>query len=68
VVKAAEYAKKNGNEIIALTGYDGGELMKLADYPVHVNINDMQKSEDVHMIIDHLIFQIIASKLGHKMC
>jgi len=68
VVKAVECAKKNGNKILALTGYDGGELMKLADHPIHVNINDMQKSEDVHMIIGHLIFQIIASKLGHKMC
>jgi len=67
VVKAAEYAKKNGNKIIALTGYDGGALMELADHPVHVNINDTQKVEDVHMILDHLMSQIIAERLGQKM-
>jgi len=68
VVKAVEYAKKSGNTVIALTGYDGGALMKLADHPIHVNINDMQKVEDVHMVLDHLMSQIIAERLGQKMC
>jgi len=33
-----------------------------------VNVNDMQKVEDVHMILDHLMSQVIASRLGQKMC
>ena len=68
VIKAAEYAKKNGNRVIALTGYDGGALLKLADHPIHVNVDDMQKAEDVHMILDHLMSQIIAARLGNRMC
>jgi D-sedoheptulose 7-phosphate isomerase len=68
VIKAVKYAKERGNKVIALTGYDGGSLMMLADHPIHVNVNDMQKVEDVHMILDHLMSQIIAEKLGHKMC
>lgn len=68
MIRAAEYAKKNGNKIISLTGYDGGALLKLSDHPIHVNVNDMQKVEDVHMILDHLMSQIIAGRLGHKMC
>jgi len=68
VIKAVEYAKKKGNKVIALTGYDGGKLLKLADHPIHVNINDMQKAEDMYIIIDHMMSQIIAAKLGKKMC
>ena len=68
VIKAVEYAKKNRNEVIALTGYDGGKLLGLADHPIHVNVDDMQKVEDVHMVLDHLMSQIIAAKLGRKMC
>ena len=68
VIKAVEYAKEKGNKIITLTGYDGGRLLKLADHPIHVNMNDMQKVEDVHMILDHLMSQVIAGSLGQKMC
>ena len=68
VIKAVEYAKKNGNKVIALTGYDGGKLLKFADYPIHVNINDMQNAEDTYIILDHMMSQIIAAKLGKKMC
>lgn len=68
VVRAVKYAKECGNSVITLTGYDGGKIMKLADHPVHANIKDMQKAEDTHMIILHLMCQIIAAKLGQKMC
>lgn len=68
VIKAVEYAKSNGNKIISLTGYDGGKLLELSDYPIHVNINDMQIAEDVHMILCHMISSTIAKKFGHPMC
>lgn len=68
VIKAVEYAKEQGNEIISLTGYDGGILLKLSDYPIHVNINDMQIAEDIHMIMCHMISSIIAKKFGCPMC
>ena len=68
VIKAVEYAKENGNKIITLTGYSGGKLLQLADYPIHANINDMQIAEDVHMIMCHLMASTIAKELGHPMC
>jgi D-sedoheptulose 7-phosphate isomerase len=68
VIKAVEYAKTQGNEIISLTGYKGGKLLGLSDHPIHVNIEDMQKVEDVHMMLDHMMSQIIAKKFGHLMC
>ena len=68
VIKAVEYAKEKGNEVISLTGYDGGQLLKISDYPIHININDMQIVEDVHMMICHLTASVIAKRLGHPMC
>ena len=68
VIKAVKYAKEKGNAIISLTGYDGGELLKLSDYPIHVNVNDMQVTEDIHMMLCHLMSSTIAKILGHPMC
>jgi D-sedoheptulose 7-phosphate isomerase len=59
VVKAIEYANKNGGISVSLTGYDGGKLMSLANYNVNIPIDDMQIAEDLHMILDHCMMQIL---------
>lgn len=68
VIKAAEYAKKVGAKVITFTGYSGGKLLELSDCPIHVPINDMQKTEDCHMIVGHMIVQILAKHFGHPLC
>lgn len=60
VVYAMEYANSIGGTTIAIVGYDGGKLKKKADYCIHVDINDMQISEDIHMILDHLMMYILS--------
>ena len=70
VVKAAEYAKKVGAKVIAMTGYSGGKIRAMADYFLHVPVNDMQITEDLHMGFDHMIMQIfwkhLAARNGKK--
>ena len=61
VVNALEYAKSIGGTTIAIVGYNGGKMKEIADYNIHVDINNMQISEDVHMIMDHLMMYV----LGH---
>lgn len=58
VIKAVKYTKKIGAEVIAVTGYSGGELAKLGDYQLHASVDDMQITEDIHMSFDHMIMQI----------
>ena len=58
VIKAVQYARTIGCKIIALTGYQGGRLKSLADYNLHVPVDDMQKVEDMHLMFDHLMMQI----------
>lgn len=59
VVNAFYYAKEHGGTTIAIVGYDGGKMKKMADYCIHVDINDMQISEDVHMFLDHLMMWVL---------
>jgi len=59
VVNAMEYAKNHGAVTIALVGYSGGKLKEMADYSVHVNIDDMQIAEDIHMVLDHLMMHTL---------
>ena len=59
VVKAMEWAKAQGAITIAFTGYDGGKLKQIAEYGVHVPIDDMQITEDLHMTLDHCMMKIL---------
>ena len=58
IVKAIDYAKEIGAKIIGVTGYSGGKLLKAADYHLHAPIDDMQITEDVHLIFNHMIMKI----------
>ncbi len=62
VVNAMEYAKEIGGKTIAVVGYSGGKMKEMADYNIHVNIDNMQISEDVHMIMDHLMMYVLSQK------
>lgn len=59
VIKAIEYANQNGGITIGFCGYSGGKLKEIAQHYIHVPINDMQISEDLHMIMTHLIMHVL---------
>lgn len=66
VINAVEYAKQLGNKVIGLTGYNGGKLKEMCDINLHVPINSMQITEDIHMIFDHMIMSIFYKYLCNK--
>lgn len=61
VIKAIEYANENDGITVGLTGYDGGQLKRIAKYNIHIPINDMQITEDLHMMIDHCMMKILST-------
>jgi D-sedoheptulose 7-phosphate isomerase len=63
VISAIQYANSVGAETIGLVGYDGGKLKKIAKHCIHVPANDMQKVEDIHMIMEHVMMSIIKGYL-----
>lgn len=62
IIRAVQYAKENNITTIGLCGYDGGRLKGLVDYPVWINRDDMQLSEDVHFIFGHIVMQTLCSR------
>ncbi|GKX67359.1 D-sedoheptulose-7-phosphate isomerase [Inconstantimicrobium mannanitabidum] len=63
VVQAIQYANDKGAATIALVGYNGGKLKKCAQNYIHVPIDDMQKVEDIHMVLDHMMMTILKEYL-----
>lgn len=63
VLNAAEYAKERGAKVVGITGYSGGKLKEMADYKMHVDENDMQIAEDLHMTFDHMMMKIFYNYL-----
>jgi len=64
VVRALEYCTENGIESFAILGYDGGRSKDLADHAIHVPVDDMQISEDLQLIIGHILMQWLYSIRG----
>ena len=62
LVKCARKAKTSSIKQAAIIGFSGGALKKLVDYPVHVEIDDMEISEDIQLSIFHYIKQKLINK------
>jgi D-sedoheptulose 7-phosphate isomerase len=54
VLRAIQYARENDGVTIGITGFDGGKIKDMVDLCLIVPVHNMQKTEDVHMLIDHL--------------
>jgi len=63
ILKAIEYANKNGGNTFGICGYDGGKLKTLAQKSMVIQSNDMQKVEDIHMIVIHCAMQYLCGYL-----
>jgi D-sedoheptulose 7-phosphate isomerase len=65
VIAAVKQAKEMGGKTIGLVGFDGGELLEMCDYVIHVKAKKGEYGpvEDIHMIIDHMVTSFLAFKL-----
>jgi D-sedoheptulose 7-phosphate isomerase len=46
-----------GVRCYAVLGYDGGKAKALADVPIHFAVDDMQISEDLQLVVGHMLMQ-----------
>lgn len=67
VVNALEYASQKGGIPVAIVGFDGGQMKKIAKHVIHVKSEKGEYGpvEDLHMILDHLISTCLAHKTLH---
>ena len=59
VLRAIDWANDNGGITVGLTGFAGGKLKDMAKHVMVVPIHYMQKIEDIHMLVDHLVTSLI---------
>ena len=57
IVNVITQAKKMNIKTFGILGFDGGKCLNLLDVPIHFDINDMQISEDLQLIICHMCMQ-----------
>lgn len=63
ILKAVHYARNRGTMVIGLTGFEGGALRDLSDINFHVATDKGEYGivEDIHMMLDHIIFSYFLS-------
>ncbi len=63
ILSAARLALKRGGQVVAITGFDGGELRRIATSGIHVPSakGEYGPVEDLHMIFDHLVCAYLIS-------
>ena len=66
IIKALEWSNKNEMKTFAILGFDGGIAKTIAQNVIHVPIDDMQISEDLQLIICHMIMQALSKYLLEK--
>ena len=64
IIKAVNHAKELETPVLGITGFDGGALKKLSDINFHVQTKKEEYGivEDVHMILNHIIYSYYISK------
>jgi len=59
IIKAFEVAKEMGMKTIALTGNDGGSLVKIADVSLIVPSSSTPRIQEVHILIGHILCELV---------
>lgn len=56
VLQGLELAREKGATTVGMGGFAGGKMKPLLDCPIVVPSDNMQRIEDAHVILSHLIF------------
>jgi len=62
IINAIKMAKKLNLSTFAILGFSGGKCKKIVDDYIHYQINDMQISEDMQMIVLNMCIQELMKK------
>jgi D-sedoheptulose 7-phosphate isomerase len=63
IIMAIQTAKIIGMKAFAILGYDGGRCLEIADDSIHIPMNDMQISEDMQLVVGHMIMQWLRQRM-----
>ena len=63
VLKAIAVAAERGAKTIGLSGYAGGKLARLVDYPIVAENDCIEQVEDIHLILEHMITTALRERM-----
>ena len=63
IINAIDQAKKIGMITVGLTGERGGKMKDICDYLVNVPSNDTPRIQESHIMVGHIICQLVEEKL-----
>lgn len=66
IVAVLEQAKVIGVKSYAILGYSGGKCKALADVSIHFPVDDMQLSEDLQLVVGHMLMQWLHANRRQK--
>lgn len=66
LIEAAKISKKRGLKIIGFLGNRGGELIKYTDYAIVVPSQNTPRIQEVHIMLGHILCDLIEKNLFSK--
>ena len=64
VLKAVEWANRQGLTTVGLTGFGGGRLKALAHHNLHAGIDDMGIAESLHQVVFHWVIDDLYRRIS----
>ncbi len=66
VINAFRVANRIGAISVLLSGYSGGEAVDVANRSIIVPSEDMQHIEDIHLMLCHVVFRMVRSRIREQ--
>ena len=63
IIKAFEVAKEKNMVTIAFTGLTGGQMKSVSDYLINIPSTDTPRIQESHIMIGHIICQLVEEKI-----
>lgn len=63
VLNAVDWASRSGLHTFGLTGYDGGELKRIQQDGLHVELDDMGMVESIHLSLFHWVLESVYTRI-----
>lgn len=66
LLRACRWARDNGLTVVAMTGFQGGQVRQMADIHINVPSDNYGVIEDLHLSIGHIATQMLHARVVAK--
>ena len=66
VLKAVDWANRNGLATFGVTGFDGGQLKQIQQDGLNVGVDDMGMVESLHLLLHHWVLNDLFARINRE--